>query len=174
MPFDTGEAELKNSVQSCGAEDRAVPAAQLPSAWCASKATPTVPAARQENLKLSRDRAQSVANVLMDLGIDDKRILVEGYGDEYPVDANACGTGACPAEPSGGNCFFRDEKGQRRRRPLLCGVSGKPGLPDSAGFFFVCQSGRIQEKTVQFLSTLHCTVDYCGNCPSTLSKLFRY
>jgi hypothetical protein len=43
----------------------------------------------EDNLKLSRDRAQSVADMLVDLGIDEKRMQVEGYGDQYPVEANA-------------------------------------------------------------------------------------
>jgi outer membrane protein OmpA-like peptidoglycan-associated protein len=41
------------------------------------------------NLNLSRERAQAVADMLADLGIDDKRIQVQGYGDQYPVEANA-------------------------------------------------------------------------------------
>lgn len=41
------------------------------------------------NLDLSRDRAQAVADMLVDLGIDEKRIAVQGYGDQYPVEANA-------------------------------------------------------------------------------------
>ncbi|CAI8976294.1 hypothetical protein EMIT0P258_80085 [Pseudomonas sp. IT-P258] len=31
--------------------------------------------------------------------------------------------------------------------------------------FFAC---RLPHKTVQILLTLHCTVDYCGNCSRTL------
>jgi outer membrane protein OmpA-like peptidoglycan-associated protein len=41
------------------------------------------------NVTLSRDRAQAVADMLVDLGIDEKRIEVQGYGDQYPVEANA-------------------------------------------------------------------------------------
>ena len=48
---------------------------------------------KQENLQLSKDRAQSVADVLTDLGIDDKRIQVQGYGDQFPVSANAAERG---------------------------------------------------------------------------------
>jgi outer membrane protein OmpA-like peptidoglycan-associated protein len=44
---------------------------------------------KQENLQLSQDRAQSVADVLTDLGVDEQRIQVQGYGVEYPVQANA-------------------------------------------------------------------------------------
>lgn len=41
------------------------------------------------NLQLSRDRAQAVADMLVDLGVDEKRIQVRGYGDQYPIEANA-------------------------------------------------------------------------------------
>ena len=41
------------------------------------------------NDQLSLKRAKSVADVLVDLGIDEQRIQVEGYGDQYPVDVNA-------------------------------------------------------------------------------------
>ena len=44
---------------------------------------------RAFNLTLSRDRAQAVADTLADLGIDEQRIEVQGYGDQYPVEANA-------------------------------------------------------------------------------------
>jgi len=64
----------------------------------------------QDNLKLSRDRAQSVADLLMDLGIDDKRIEVEGYGDQYPVEANASERGR--AQNRRVEIVFSDEKGQ--------------------------------------------------------------
>ena len=62
----------------------------------------------QDNLKLSRDRAQSVADLLMDLGIDDKRIEVEGYGDQYPVEANASERGR--AQNRRVEIVFSDEK----------------------------------------------------------------
>ncbi|CAI8704634.1 hypothetical protein EMIT0P44_100112 [Pseudomonas sp. IT-P44] len=62
-------------------------------------------------------------------------------------------------------CFRRTEvMPSSERRPQQAG-SYKPGLPDSAGFFCVCELPR---KAVQILLTLHCTVDYCGNCPRTL------
>lgn len=41
------------------------------------------------NLQLSKDRAQAVADMLADLGTDASRIQVQGYGDQYPVEANA-------------------------------------------------------------------------------------
>ncbi|MBX8522593.1 OmpA family protein [Pseudomonas cichorii] len=65
---------------------------------------------RQENLKLSRDRAQSVADVLIDLGVDDKRIQVEGYGQQYPVDVNASERGR--AQNRRVEIVFSDDKGQ--------------------------------------------------------------
>lgn len=46
-----------------------------------------------DNLKLSRDRAQAVADMLVDLGVEERRIEVEGYGDQYPVEANATDRG---------------------------------------------------------------------------------
>lgn len=40
------------------------------------------------NLKLSADRAKSVMQSLVDLGVDASRIESEGYGDQYPVASN--------------------------------------------------------------------------------------
>ncbi|RMV75563.1 OmpA family protein [Pseudomonas amygdali] len=65
---------------------------------------------RQENLKLSKDRAQAVADVLMDLGVDEKRIHVEGYGQQFPVNANASERGR--AQNRRVEILFSDEKGQ--------------------------------------------------------------
>lgn len=42
-----------------------------------------------DNLRLSLERAQSVADMLIDLGVDSKRIAVQGYGEDYPVADNA-------------------------------------------------------------------------------------
>ena len=47
----------------------------------------------QENLELSRARAQAVADVLVDLGIDSKRIEVQGHGESFPVTENASAKG---------------------------------------------------------------------------------
>ena len=41
------------------------------------------------NLKLSADRAASVAQELVKLGVADARLDSEGYGDQYPVGDNA-------------------------------------------------------------------------------------
>ncbi len=46
-----------------------------------------------DNLQLSRARAQTVADVLVDLGIDAKRIEVRGYGEAFPLAANASSYG---------------------------------------------------------------------------------
>lgn len=49
--------------------------------------------AASENLQLSRQRAQAVANVLADLGIDPQRLQVVGHGEAYPVADNASSRG---------------------------------------------------------------------------------
>lgn len=64
----------------------------------------------EENLKLSRARAQSVADVLMDLGVDPKRIQVEGYGEAYPLADNASSRGR--AQNRRVEIVFSDEKGK--------------------------------------------------------------
>ncbi|MNW00775.1 putative lipoprotein YiaD precursor [compost metagenome] len=46
-----------------------------------------------ENLELSRARAQTVADVLIDLGIDSKRIEAQGLGESFPVAENASARG---------------------------------------------------------------------------------
>ncbi|MGU8127880.1 OmpA family protein, partial [Escherichia coli] len=43
---------------------------------------------RQANLDLSRERAQAVADVLADLGVDPARMQVVGYGEAFPVTDN--------------------------------------------------------------------------------------
>lgn len=46
-----------------------------------------------ENLELSRARAQAVADVLVDLGIDARRMQVQGYGEAHPLAENASAKG---------------------------------------------------------------------------------
>ncbi|MDX5373269.1 MAG: OmpA family protein [Pseudomonadaceae bacterium] len=46
-----------------------------------------------ENLELSRARAQTVADLLNDLGIDGRRIEVKGYGEAHPLAENASAKG---------------------------------------------------------------------------------
>lgn len=46
-----------------------------------------------ENLELSRTRAQAVADLLADLGIDSARMEVKGYGEAHPLAENASAKG---------------------------------------------------------------------------------
>ncbi|MDH1053158.1 OmpA family protein [Aquipseudomonas alcaligenes] len=46
-----------------------------------------------ENLELSRARAQAVADVLVDLGVDARRMQVKGYGEAHPLAENASAKG---------------------------------------------------------------------------------
>jgi outer membrane protein OmpA-like peptidoglycan-associated protein len=109
MLFDTGEAELKTSANRVVL--KIVQFLQLnPRRVVRIEGYTDSTGGRQENLKLSRSRAQSVADVLMDLGIDDSRIQVEGYGDDYPVDVNATERGR--AQNRRVEIVFSDEKGQ--------------------------------------------------------------
>ncbi|KQQ56222.1 hypothetical protein ASF84_13115 [Pseudomonas sp. Leaf127] len=64
---------------------------------------------RQGNLKLSRERAQSVADMLIDLGVNEKRVQVEGYGEQFPVDVNASERGR--AQNRRVEIVFSDDKG---------------------------------------------------------------
>lgn len=107
--FDTGEAELKSSasrtvlklVQFLQLNPRRVVRIE---GYTDSTGNP------DDNLKLSRDRAQSVADMLVDLGVDEKRIKVIGYGDQYPVEANASERGR--AQNRRVEIVFSDEKGR--------------------------------------------------------------
>ncbi|MCY1274979.1 type VI secretion system peptidoglycan-associated domain protein [compost metagenome] len=65
---------------------------------------------RQENLALSRARAQAVADALVDLGIDAKRAQVEGYGQDFPVADNASNRGR--AQNRRVEIVFSDEQGR--------------------------------------------------------------
>src|SRR5690606_20923388 len=47
----------------------------------------------EENLELSRLRAQAVADMLEDLGVDAPRLQVVGHGEAFPVADNASGMG---------------------------------------------------------------------------------
>ncbi|MBK4987868.1 MULTISPECIES: OmpA family protein [Pseudomonas] len=107
--FDTGSADLRNSasrtvlklVQFLQLNPRRVVRIE---GYTDSTGTP------EENLKLSRDRAQAVADMLADLGIDEKRLLVEGYGDQYPVEVNASERGR--AQNRRVEIVFSDDKGK--------------------------------------------------------------
>lgn len=63
----------------------------------------------QENLELSRARAQTVADVLIDLGIEAKRIEVQGHGASFPVTDNASEKGR--AQNRRVEIVFSDEQG---------------------------------------------------------------
>ncbi|MGE8499474.1 MAG: OmpA family protein [Pseudomonas sp.] len=65
---------------------------------------------KQENQALSRARAQTVADVLVDLGIDAKRIEVQGYGERFPVAENASEKGR--AQNRRVEIVFSDEQGR--------------------------------------------------------------
>ncbi|BBR54946.1 MULTISPECIES: OmpA family protein [Pseudomonas] len=107
--FDTGRAELKTSasrtvlklVQFLQLNPRRVVRVE---GYTDSTGLP------EDNLALSRDRAQAVADMLIDLGVDEKRIQVEGYGDQYPIDANASERGR--AQNRRVEIVFSDDKGK--------------------------------------------------------------
>ncbi|AZF38791.1 Outer membrane protein [Pseudomonas sp. R4-39-08] len=107
--FDTGEAELQNSANRTVL--KIVQFLQLnPRRTVRIEGYTDNTGGEHDNLTLSHDRAQSVADVLIDLGIDEKRIQVEGYGDKYPVEANASERGR--AQNRRVEIVFSDEKGQ--------------------------------------------------------------
>ncbi len=106
--FDTGEAELKSSANR--AVLKLVQFLQLnPKRIVRIEGYTDSTGEKDHNLQLSRDRAQSVADMLVDLGIDEKRIEVVGYGDEYPIDVNATERGR--AQNRRVEIVFSDEKG---------------------------------------------------------------
>ena len=65
---------------------------------------------RQANLDLSRERAQAVADVLADLGVDPARMQVVGYGEAFPVTDNASNRGR--AQNRRVEIVFSNDKGQ--------------------------------------------------------------
>ncbi|HEX8591670.1 MAG TPA: OmpA family protein [Pseudomonas sp.] len=86
--FDTGHAELKSSANRTVL--KVVQFLQLnPLRVVRIEGYADNTGDEQVNLQLSQDRAQSVADVLTDLGVDEKRIEVQGYGDQFPVEVNA-------------------------------------------------------------------------------------
>lgn len=64
----------------------------------------------QKNLELSRARAQSVADVLLELGIAGQRIEIEGLGESHPVADNASRRGR--AQNRRIEVVFSDEQGR--------------------------------------------------------------
>lgn len=63
----------------------------------------------EENRELSRLRAQAVAQLLSDLGIDESRIESVGYGEAYPVEDNASARGRAANRRV--EILFSDEQG---------------------------------------------------------------
>lgn len=107
--FDTGEANLTNSANRTVL--KLVKFLQLnPGRIVRVEGYTDSTGTRDDNLKLSLARAQAVADVLVDLGIDEKRIQVQGYGDQYPVDVNATERGRVQNRRV--EIVFSDEKGQ--------------------------------------------------------------
>ena len=107
--FDTGEADLKNSANRTVL--KLVQFLQLnPKRIVRIEGYTDNTGGTEDNLTLSLARAQTVADTLVDLGIDEKRIQVAGYGDQYPVDVNATERGR--AQNRRVEIVFSDEKGQ--------------------------------------------------------------
>lgn len=109
MLFDTGRAELKSSANRTIL--KVVQFLQFnPKRVVRIEGYTDGTGDRLENLQLSRDRAQAVADVLTDLGIEDERIQVEGYGEQFPVDVNASERGR--AQNRRVEIVFSDEQGK--------------------------------------------------------------
>jgi outer membrane protein OmpA-like peptidoglycan-associated protein len=107
--FDTGDAELNNSANR--AILKLVQFLQFnPKRTVRIEGYTDNTGDKQANLELSKERAQSVADVLVDLGIEETRIQVEGYGDAFPIEANASERGR--AKNRRVEIVFSDEKGQ--------------------------------------------------------------
>jgi outer membrane protein OmpA-like peptidoglycan-associated protein len=64
----------------------------------------------EKNLELSRARAQAIAEQLIDLGIDARRIQVAGYGEAYPLADNASARGR--AQNRRVEIVFSNEQGE--------------------------------------------------------------
>ena len=107
--FDTGQADLKNSASRTVL--KLVQFLQLnPKRIVRIEGYTDSTGNPEDNLRLSRDRAQAVADMLVDLGVDEKRIQVRGYGDQYPVEVNASERGR--AQNRRVEIVFSDEKGR--------------------------------------------------------------
>lgn len=109
MLFDTGRAELKSSANRTVL--KVVQFLQFnPKRVVRIEGYTDSTGDSRENVQLSRDRAQSVADVLSDLGIEDERIEVQGYGDQFPVDVNTSERGR--AQNRRVEIVFSDDKGK--------------------------------------------------------------
>ena len=136
--FDTGRADLKNSASRTVL--KLVQFLQLnPRRVVRIEGYTDSTGAAEDNLNLSRDRAQAVADMLVDLGIDEKRLQVEGYGDQYPIEANASERGR--AQNRRVEIVFSDDKRQARagalsyssHRECVSGVIVGAGLSREGG-----------------------------------------
>ena len=108
MLFDEGDTELKSSANRTVL--KVVQIMQLnPRRIIRIEGYTDNTGDRQGNLKLSRERAQSVADMLVDLGVSEKRLQVEGYGEQFPVDVNATERGR--AQNRRVEIVFSDDKG---------------------------------------------------------------
>lgn len=103
---------------------------------------------RQANLDLSRERAQAVADVLADLGVDPARMQVVGYGEAFPVTDNASNRGG--RRTAGWRSSSPTTRASSARRAESRAAAGapvpqrgrgfSPGEPGGAGF--LCQNLR--------------------------------
>jgi hypothetical protein len=142
--FDTGSADLKNSASRTVL--KLVQFLQLnPRRVVRIEGYTDSTGLAEDNLKLSRDRAQSVADMLVDLGIDEKRLQVEGYGDQYPIEANASERGR--AQNRRVEIVFSDDKGSSRQRAESC----QKGSPCGPAF---CRPDRFASYHAVVLSTM--------------------
>lgn len=109
MAFDTGRAELKavasrtllKIVQLLQLNPARVVRVEGYSDSLGNKAM---------NMQLSQQRAQAVADALVDLGIRRERVEVVGYGEAYPLSENASARGR--AQNRRVEVVFSDERGR--------------------------------------------------------------
>src|SRR5690606_7592548 len=109
MAFDTGRAELKavasrtllQIVQLLHLNPARVVRVEGYSDSLGNKAM---------NMQLSQQRAQAVADALVDLGIRRERVEVVGYGEAYPLSENASARGR--AQNRRVEVVFSDERGR--------------------------------------------------------------
>ncbi|MDD1508179.1 OmpA family protein [Pseudomonas sp. CNPSo 3701] len=107
--FDAGEARLKTSANRTVL--KLVQFLQLnPRRTLRIEGYSDSSGKREENLELSRARAQTVADALIDLGVDAKRIEVQGFGESFPVAENASAKGR--AQNRRVEILFSDEQGR--------------------------------------------------------------
>lgn len=107
--FDAGEARLKTSANRTVL--KLVQFLQLnPRRTVRIEGYSDSSGKREENLALSRARAQTVADTLIDLGVDARRIEVQGFGESFPVAENASAKGR--AQNRRVEILFSDEQGR--------------------------------------------------------------